>query len=150
MKEYSLLNSFSSQRLELAKAYIDLISFGENVSSFREIFTREELELIDAEIYLNKDVSELAHKLERIQKQREKKSSNSINSIIPIEEYGPFPFEVEYVLRRNSIDNVDDLLTKRVNLNGTTTDTRNYIEFMKKFYDFSNLENNKNSLTKTK
>ena len=96
-----------------------------------------------------KDLEGLVNKIERMQIQKEKKPSDSINAVLPIEEYGPFPLEVEKVLRENVIDNMDDLLTRKINLDKTTTDTRNYIEFMKKFYDFSSMDK-KNNLTKTK
>ncbi|MBE6157400.1 MAG: hypothetical protein E7160_01245 [Firmicutes bacterium] len=149
MKEMSLLSNFSVERLEYAKAYIELMTFGEDVTKFRNIFTDEELELIEGEIFLIKDLDGLVNKIERMQIQKEKKPSDSINAVLPIEEYGPFPLEVEKVLRENVIDNMDDLLTRKVNLTGTTTDTINYIEFMKKFYDFSSMDK-KNNLTKTK
>ena len=95
-------------------------------------------------------MEELYNKLDRIIRRREKKPSTGINSILPIEEYGPFPKEVEKVLRNNLIDNMDDLLTRNIDLNCTNTDTKEYIKFMKKFYDFSNLDNSENNLTKTK
>ena len=149
MKEESLLLNIDSKKLERLKMYITLMDEIE-FNEVKHFFTEEEIELIKAEFEMFPDMEELCNKLDRIIRRREKKPSTGINSILPIEEYGPFPKEVEKVLRNNLIDNMDDLLTRNIDLNCTNTDTKEYIKFMKKFYDFSNLDNSENNLTKTK
>lgn len=149
MKEESLLLNIDSEKLEMLKMYIALIDEIE-FNEVKHFFTEEEIELINAEFELFPDMEELYNKLDRIIRRREKKPSTGINSILPIEEFGPFPKEVEKVLRDNMIDNMDDLLTRKVNLNWKSTDTKEYIKFMKKFYDFSNINIDENNLTKTK
>lgn len=138
MKEESLLLNIDSKKLERLKMYITLMDEIE-FNEIKHFFTEEEIELINAEFELFPDMEELNNKLDRITIRREKKPSTGINSILPIEEFGPFPKEVEKVLRNNLIDNMEDLLTRNIDLNCTNTDTKEYIKVMKKFYDFSNI-----------
>ncbi|MBQ2639928.1 MAG: hypothetical protein IJF92_04105 [Bacilli bacterium] len=152
MVEESLIKHFSNKKLEWVKIYLLLISYEAlRADLFLDNnFKEEEVLLIKEEVNRSRSIEELFKKLERIKIQNNKIKKDNLNSKLPIEEFGPFTKEVENILRENVIDNMDDLLNTDLKYDiMTTTAAKEDIEFMKKWYDFSDHEDKVKQLTKT-
>lgn len=152
MVEVSLLKYFSNKKLDWVQIYLVLISYGAvKADLFLENnFSKEDIEIIKEEVNKYKDIEELFNKIDRIKIQRKKRKKDNLNSMLPIEEFGPFPKEVEDALRENVIDNMDDLLTRKLKKDSVDSHVQEYLDFMKEWYDFSNFEKKGKQLTKRK
>ena len=152
MVEESLIKHFSNKKLDWVQIYLVLISYGAVKADLflDNNFEEDEVKLIKAEVNKYKDIEELFNKLDRIKIQKKKRKKDNLNSMLPIEEFGPFPKEVEDALRENVIDNMDDLLTRKLKKGSVDSHVQEYLDFMKEWYDFSRFEKDGKKLTKRK
>ena len=152
MVEVSLIKYLSNKKLDWVQMYLVLISYGAvRADLFLENnFSEEDAKIIKEEVNKYKDLEELYDKIDRIKIQRKKRKKDNLNSMLPIEEFGPFPKEVEDALRENVIDNMDDLLTRKLKKGSVDSHIQEYLDFMKEWYDFSRFEKDGKKLTKVK
>ena len=150
MIERSLISEFSKEKIKRVKNYLLLIKYEALKADdyLKSYFRYDEIELILNEIVISGGAEELDRKIDRMKIQKKKKKKNNINSRFPIEEFGPFPKEVEDVLRENVIDNMDDLLNSNLTKGNVDSHVKEHINFMKEWYDFSRFEKKGKQLTK--
>ena len=152
MVEESLIKHFPNKKLSLVQVYLFLIRYEALKTDvfLNNYFDYEEIKLIIREVNMSDSYEDLYNKLERIKIQNDKPIKDNLNSKALIEYFGPFPKEVEDVLRENVIDNMDDLLNSKLIKGNVDSHVKEYIDFMKEWYDFSRFEKEGKQLTKCK
>ena len=104
-------------------------------------------ELVELQNYVqNNTRKDLKKEIKRLIKEKDEQRKRSLNYRVKLEDISTFTLEDRLVLKRNNINNMQDLVEAKIEkLKGIDLITKESLEWAQSFYDFSGLEEHNDS-----